>query len=95
MARQIFVVDAMVVDANGTFNHMTGYPKQFDSNSYSGDVAKTKRRAEGDMSTTWGQMCAVDTRKVQTVTLSTVEGFFIESKTTGWPFEEAEPEPET
>ena len=89
MARQIFIVDALIVDSNGTFNHITDYPKRFDSNSYGGDIAKTRRRAEGDMSTTWGQMCLVDTRKVQTVTLSTVEGFFLESKTTGW---EAEPE---
>ena len=89
MARQIFIVDAMVVDSNGTFNHITDYPKRFDSNSYGGDIAKTRRRAEGDMSEAWGAMCKRDDRKLQSVTLSTVEGFFIESKTTGW---EAEPE---
>ena len=90
--RQIFIVDAIVVDSNGTFNHVSGYPKPFDSNSYANDIPKTKRRAEGDMSEAWGAMCKRDDRQLQSVTLSTVEGFLIESRTTGWP---AEVEPET
>lgn len=81
--RNIFLVDAMIVDANGTFNHLDGYPKQFDSKSYAGDVDKTRRRAEGDFSEVWGAMCKVDTRMIQTVTLSTVDGFLIDHKTTG------------
>ena len=83
MARQIFIVDAMVVDSNGTFNHIQGYPKQFDSRSYGDDIDKTKRRAEGDMSEAWGAMCKIDTRQVQTVTLSTVDGFQLEKRTMG------------
>ena len=81
--RQIFIVDAMVVDSNGTFNHIQGYPKQFDSRSYGDDIDKTKRRAEGDMSETWGAMCKIDTRQVQTVTLSTVDGFMLDRKSSG------------
>lgn len=81
--RNIFIVDAMIVDANGTFNHLDGYPKKFDSKSYGGDVDKTRRRAEGDFSEVWGAMCKVDTRMIQTVTLSTVDGFLIDHKTTG------------
>jgi hypothetical protein len=83
MARQIFIVDAMVVDSNGTFNRIQGYPKQFDSRSYGDDIDKTKRRAEGDMSETWGAMCKIDTRQVQTVTLSTVDGFMLDRKSSG------------
>lgn len=83
MARQIFIVDAMVVDSNGTFNHIQGYPKQFDSRSYGDDIDKTQRRAEGDMSETWGAMCKIDTRQVQTVTLSTVDGFMLDRKSSG------------
>ena len=93
MARQIFIVEAFVVDANGTFNYISGYPKRFDSNSYDGDINKTQRRAEGDMSEAWGAMCKVDTRQIQTVTLGTVDGFQIEKKSTG-AFIEPEPEPE-
>lgn len=81
--RNIYIVDAMIVDANGTFNHLDGYPKKFDSKNYGDDVDKTRRRAEGDFSEVWGAMCKVDTRMIQTVTLSTVDGFLIDHKTTG------------
>jgi len=90
-SRQIFIVDAHIVDANGTFNYLEGYPKQFDSRSYQGDVDKAQRRAEGDMSEAWGAMCKVDTRQIQTVTLTTADGFQLDRKTMGaFP---AEPEP--
>ena len=83
MARQIFIVDAFIVDANGTFNHLDNYPKKFDSKNYQDDIAKTQRRAEGDMSEIWGAMCKVDTRQIQTVTLETVDGFQIEKRSMG------------
>ena len=90
MARQIFFVNAMIVDANGTFHVYDGYPKTFDSNGYGGDVDKARRRAEGDLSECWGAMCKVDTRQIQTVTLSTVDGFLLEKKSSG-QFPEPEP----
>lgn len=90
MARQIFIVDAFIVDANGTFNHIDNYPKKFDSRSYQDDIEKTKRRAEGDMSEVWGAMCKVDTRQIQTVVLYTIDGFMIERKSSG---QFVEPEP--
>ena len=84
MARQIFIVDAFIVDANGTFNKLdASYPKTFDSRNYGGDVEKAQRRAEGDMSEVWGAMCKRDDRQIQTVTLSTVDGFQIDRKTSG------------
>jgi hypothetical protein len=90
-SRQIFIVDAHIVDANGTFNYLEGYPKRFDSRSYQGDVDKAQRRAEGDMSEAWGAMCKIDTRQIQTVTLTTADGFQLDRKTMGaFP---AEPEP--
>ena len=60
MARQIFILDAHIVDANGTFNHLSGYPKKFDSVNYGNDIEKAQRRAEGDMSETWAP-CARST----------------------------------
>ena len=90
-SRQLFIVDAHIVDANGTFNYLDGYPKRFDSRSYQGDVDKAQRRAEGDMSEAWGAMCKIDTRQIQTVTLTTADGFQLDRKTMGaFP---AEPEP--
>ena len=94
MQRQIFIVDAHIVDANGTFNYLEGYPKRFDSRSYGGDIDKAQRRAEGDMSEAWGAMCKVDTRQIQTVTLITVDGFQLEKKTMGQFPEEPEPNEE-
>ena len=91
MQRQIYIVDAHIVDANGTFNYLEGYPKRFDSRSYGGDIDKAQRRAEGDMSEAWGAMCKVDTRQIQTVTLMTVDGFQLEKKTMGQFPEEPEP----
>lgn len=72
--RNLFIVDAHIVDANGTFNFLEGYPKIFDSKNYSGDVDKTKKRAEGSASEAWGAMCKQDTRMVQAVTMSDVFG---------------------
>ena len=81
--RNIFKVDAMVVDANGTYNMLEGFPKIFDSKNYNNDVDKAKRRAEGILSETWGAMCKQDTRMIQTVTLSTIDGFLLERRTFG------------
>ncbi len=72
--RNIFIVDAHIVDANGAFHYIDGYPKTFDSKNYSDDVDKTKKRAEGDASEQWGAMCKQDTRLIQTVTMTDVFG---------------------
>ena len=66
MKRQIFEVYAKVVDANGAYSTLTGYPKTFDSRSYDGDIDKTLRRAMGEFSETYGAMCKRDDRQLQT-----------------------------
>lgn len=81
--RNIFIVNALVVDANGTFNSLDGYPKTFDSKHYNDNVDIAYKRAEGDMSETWGAMCKIDTRQIQTVVLSDVFGNVLEKKTNG------------
>ena len=35
------------------------------------------------MSEAWGAMCKIDTRQIQTVTLSTVDGFMLDRRTCG------------
>ena len=95
MERQIFIVEAKIVDANGTLNNLNGYPAVFDSKNYSGDIDKAQKRAEGSLSEAWGAMCKVDTRQCQTVMLYTVDGFLLEKKSMGQPLEpEPQPEPE-
>ena len=92
MARQIFKVDAQIVDSTGKFSVLDDYPKTFDSKNYNNDIGKAQKRAEGDMSETWGAMCKRDDRLIQTVMLSTVDGFVLEKKSMGgFP---ADPEPE-
>jgi hypothetical protein len=89
MARNIFIVNAQIVDANGAFNTLSGYPKNFDSNSYSGDVDKAKKRAEGEFSECWGAMCKRDDRQIQVVTMSDVFGNQLDKKSMGdFPAEE-------
>lgn len=93
--RNIFTVSAYVVDANGTFNYLSGYPKNFDSRSYNDDVAKARKRANGDFSEAWGAMCKNDTRMVQTVTLTNIFGQLLDSKSMGTFPEDAPEQAET
>jgi hypothetical protein len=83
MAREIFIVQAHIVDANGTFNFLAGYPKTFDSKNYDGDIEKARRRAEGEFSDCWGAMCKRDDRTIQTVTLSMSDGYQLDKKSMG------------
>ena len=83
MKRQIYIVNAMIVDANGTFNALSGYPKTFDSRNYGNDIDKAQRRAEGEFSEAWGAMCKRDDRQMQTVTLMTADGFMLDKKSSG------------
>jgi len=93
--RNIFTVSAYIVDANGTKNYLNGYPKDFDSRSYNDDVAKARKRAEGDFSEVWGAFCKRDDRQIQTVTLTNIKGELLDRKSMGdFPSPEPEPEPE-
>ena len=81
--RNIFIINAHIVDANGTYHNLDNFPQIVDSNNYQGDVDKARRRADGIFSETWGAMCKVDTRQIQTVVISDVFGNLLERKTTG------------
>ena len=91
MARNIFTVSAYIVDANGTKNYLSGYPKDFDSRNYQDDIAKARKRADGDFSEVWGAMCKVDSRQIQTVTLTNIKGEQLDRKSMG-DFPAPEPE---
>ena len=83
MERQIFVVTAQIVDANGAFNVVSGYPKTFDSKNYDNDVAKARQRAEGDFSECYGAFCKRDDRQLQAVMLYSADGYLIDHKALG------------
>lgn len=94
MIRTIYEVYAKVVDANGSYNTLTGYPKTFDSRSYGGDTEKTLQRAKGEFHNTFGDMCKIDTRQLQTVILMTAAGQIIDRQTIGKIADDPDPEPE-
>ena len=85
MKRQIFEVYARIVDANGTYHIMDGYPKTYDSRGYNNDIDKTLNRAKSDafnMASTFTSG-AGDTRQLQTVTVTTADGALVEKYSFG------------
>ena len=88
------MVSAAIVDANGSYNTLSGYPKTFDSRSYSGDVDKAKKRAEGEFHECFGAMCKRDDRQLQTVLMTTADGFVLEKARLGAIADDPDPEPE-
>ena len=94
MTRVIYVVDAKIVDANGTFSTLSGYPKVFDSKFYDNDAEKTLQRAKGESHDTFGAMCKRDDRQMQTVILMTADGRTVDRQTIGAVAPLPDPEPE-
>ena len=87
MARNVFTVNAWIIDANGTKNILSGYPKDFDSKNYDNDTEKALKRATGEFSKVWGSMCDRDDRQVQTVVLQQLNGQLVDRKSMGTPVE--------
>ena len=83
MERQIFIVDAQIMDSTGAFNKLSGYPKTFDSRNYSNDIDKARLRARGEFYETVGAMCKRDDRQLQTAILMSADGFVIEREAIG------------
>ena len=65
MQREIYEVTAKVIDANGTYNTLTNYPKTFDSRNYNNDVTKAYNRATGEFHSVLGTMYTRDDRLEQ------------------------------
>lgn len=63
--REIYEVSAKIVDANGTYNTLSGYPITFDSKNYQNDLDKTFKRAEGAWHECCGAMAKLDNRQLQ------------------------------
>ena len=93
MIRKIFEVYAKVVDANGNYNTLSGYPKAFDSHNYNDDVDKALNRAKAEYHETLGAMYKRDDRQLQTVILMSADGFFIENCHIGGIADLPDPEP--
>ena len=94
MQRQIYEVYAKVVDTNGAYNTLSGYPKVFDSHAYNDDVDKALARAKSAYHEVLSAMYKRDDRQLQTVLLMAADGFIIESTHIGGIAELPDPEPE-
>ena len=95
MTQEIFTVFAQIVDANGTFNALSGYPKAFKSTAYDNNIEKARQRALGDYHDCMGAFGKRDDRQIQSafvVQMST--GAVIASGQYGKLPEIAEPEGE-
>ncbi|MBP5423959.1 MAG: hypothetical protein J6Y78_16120 [Paludibacteraceae bacterium] len=88
--RRIYINLAYIVDANGAYHMMDGYPKTFDAKNYSDDENKAFRRATGDAYEVFGAMRKNDTRKVQTVVVLDDAGNVVLPLTDGYLIEPVE-----
>ena len=93
MARNIFTVNATQVNAQGQYSVVSGFPKNFDSESYSGSTETALRRAKSAFYAQCSANYAVDGKQMQTVTLYQANGQVIMKDSEG-NFVEPEPNPE-
>ena len=94
MKREIYEVVAKIVDSNGNYSPLDGYPKSFDSRNYDNDIDKTCRRAIGEISDCWGKMCKRDDRQLQTVYVIRADGYVVDKKSYGAIADLPDPTPE-
>jgi len=97
MQREIYEVTAKIVDANGNYSTMSGFPKAFDSKSYNNDVTTARNRAYAAFHTVLGTMYAVDSRQEQLAILYRISDGVSEAiERVGdlAPLPDPEPEPE-
>lgn len=93
MKQEIYVVYAHIVDANGTFNMLNGYPKSFKSANYNNSIETAQKRALGEYYEAMGAFAKRDDRQVQTAFVVQVSnGIVIAGSTYGGLPELPDPE---
>lgn len=93
--REIYNVIAQLVDANGNYADLTGYPKAVDSKTYDGDTEKARMRAYAYWHDALGAMGKREDRQLQYACIIRVsDGLQIESAKYGAFAPDPEPEPE-
>ena len=97
MKREIYEVNAKVVDASGAYNNVTGYPVSFDSHTLGDDLEKAEARAYASFysACSAGETARSNGRPLTVVTLMQMStGMQIEGKRIGKMPELPDPEPE-
>ena len=69
MVREIYEVYAQIVDANGNFADLSGYPKVVDSKNYDNDTERAKMRAYSYWHDALAKMGVRDDRQLQFATI--------------------------
>lgn len=98
--RNVFIVNATQVVTSdshpeGLFSVVSGFPQNFDSNSYNGDAEAALRAAKSAYYARLSANYATTNRAMTTVTLEQANGQQILRDTSGaFPVVEPEPEPE-
>lgn len=93
--REIYLVQASIVDANGTYSALSGYPKLFDSKNYNNDTEKALNRARADYHEVVGAFYKRDDRQLQCASIMNVNGGSqIEATVIGTVADMPDPEPE-
>ena len=65
MKREIYEVYAKVIDANGAYNTLSGYPKVYDSHQNDDDCEKARSKAYAEYHTVLGTMYSRTDRQKQ------------------------------
>lgn len=95
MLREVYEVYAKIVDANGAYSTLNGYPKTYDSRSYNNDCEIARKRAYGEFHNVLGTMYTRDDRQVQiAMILRASDGLQIEKVNIGEMAELPDPEPQ-
>lgn len=80
MKHAIYLVTAYIVDANGAFNHLDGYPKSFDSKHNNNDPEKTRLSAMSDYFTVLSNMAKRSDRQLQRANVVNVQTSALEAE---------------
>lgn len=83
MKRRIYEVYAKVVDANGNYSTLSGYPKAFDSKNYEGNFTKAENRARAEFHSVLASMYPRDDRLFQEAILLSTSGDVLEVEKIG------------
>lgn len=97
MKREIYIVNAKVVDASGGYNDVSGYPISFDSHHNNDSIENTEAKAYASYysACSAGETARSNGRPLTVVTLTQMStGMQIEGKRIGAMPELPDPEPE-
>lgn len=83
MNENIFIVNAWIVNDDGTLNTLDEYPKFFYSKDYNNSIPKAREYANKDFLEVWDKFRKEHSRLLKTVILETADGLQLNRKSKG------------